>query len=236
MRFLYVENYDALSEVAADIIAAQVIRKPTSVLGLATGSTPVGTYEKLIARYMKGLLDFSKVTTFNLDEYYGLSKDDINSYHYFMMDNLFNHINVPYENINIPSGTENDVESECARYDSLIKEAGGIDLQLLGIGRTGHIGFNEPDEFFHNDTWLVQLTESTIEANKRFFTDSSMVPRSAITMGIKAIMDAKEIIILAGKDKAEIVEELKKDICSPQVPASILHYHQNCILISAEND
>jgi len=235
MKFLSVKNYDSMSEIAANIIAAQVTKKPSSVLGFATGSTPVGTYQKLIERYESGLLDFSKVTTFNLDEYYGLNDDDPNSYHYFMMDNLFNHINVPLEKIHVPSGVATDVLKECEEYESSISAAGGIDLQLLGIGKNGHIGFNEPDEVFHNNTYLVELTESTIEANKRFFEDSSMVPRSALTMGTKTIMMAREVLILAGPDKAEIVRELKKNICTPYVPASILHYHQNCILISAEN-
>jgi len=235
MKFIAVKSYDDMSEIAANLIAAQVICKPTSVLGFATGSTPVGTYEKLIDRYEKGLLDFSSITTFNLDEYCGLTDTDPNSYHCFMMDNLFSHINTPVSSIHLPSGIADDMNEECERYDKAIEAAGGIDLQLLGIGNNGHIGFNEPDDIFHNNTWVVELAESTIEANKRFFEDSSMVPRSAVTMGIKTIMSAKQVIMLAGPEKAPIVNELRKNICTPAVPASILHYHQNCLFIYVES-
>ena len=235
MNIINVKNYQTLSEIAAAVIAAQIIKKPDSVLGLATGSTPEGTYKNLVEMYRDGILDFSKITTFNLDEYCGLGKEDPNGYFYFMMDKLFSHVNIPRENINVPDGTAGDVDYECVEYERKIRRANGIDLQLLGVGRNGHIGFCEPDEVFYNETRQVNLTESTIEANKRFFASAEEVPKTAISVGIKTIMSAREILVLAGQDKAEIVEKLKSNTCSPRIPASILHYHPNCTMIYAEN-
>lgn len=235
MNFITVKNYETLSKIAANIIAAQVNKKPDSVLGFATGSTPIGTYKNLIEMYKNGLVDFSQVITFNLDEYSGLHRDHPQSYHYFMMENLFSHINVPEKNINILDGMASDIEQECNAFENKIMQVNGIDLQLLGIGHNGHIGFNEPDDVFHNNTRLVRLAESTIEANKRFFARKEDVPRTALSMGIKTIMSAKEILVLAGPDKAEIISKLRIESCSPQIPASILHYHPNATVIWAEN-
>lgn len=234
MNFITVKSYQALSKMSANIIAAQVNMKPDSVLGFATGSTPIGTYKNLIEMYKNGLVDFSDVTSFNLDEYCGLSRENTQSYYYFMMDNLFSHVNISKENINILDGLADDVERECSDYEDRIKQANGIDFQLLGIGHNGHIGFNEPDDKFYNNTRLVKLTDSTIEANKRFFESADEVPKTALSMGIKTIMSAKEILVLAGPDKAEIVNKLRTESCSPSIPASILHYHPNCTIIWAE--
>jgi len=234
MNLITVKSYDELSKIAANIIAAQVNRKPNSVIGFATGSSPVGTYKNLVEMYRNGLVDFSKVTTFNLDEYYGLTRENPQSYYYFMMENLFSHVNIPTENINIPNGMAEDVEAECREYENRIKQANGIDLQLLGIGHNGHIGFNEPDDVFHNNTRLVKLTQSTIEANKRFFASADEVPKTAISMGIKTIMSAREILIIAGPDKSEIMGRLLEETCTPKVPASILHYHPCCTVIWAK--
>ena len=191
MRIYRASNYQELSRKAANIISAQVIIKPNSVLGLATGSSPIGTYKQLIEWYNKGDLDFAEVKTVNLDEYRGLGKESDQSYVYFMHHNFFDHININPENINIPDGKNPDAAAECARYDKVIESLGGIDIQLLGIGRNGHIGFNEPGAAFEKDTHCVDLTESTIEANKRFFASADDVPRQAYTMGIRSIMHAK---------------------------------------------
>lgn len=236
MNIITVKSYHELSKISANIIAAQINKKPTSVLGLATGSTPVGTYKNLVEMYRNGLVDFSKVITFNLDEYCGLSRENPQSYYYFMMENLFSHVNIPQENINIPNGRAMDIESECREYENKIRQVNGIDLQLLGIGHNGHIGFNEPDDVFHNNTRLVKLTQTTIEANKRFFNSTEDVPKTAISMGIKTIMSAKEILVIAGPDKAEIMGKLLEESCSPRIPASILHYHPNCTVIWAKGN
>jgi len=236
MNIITVKNYDTLSKMAANMIAAQVNKKPNSVLGFATGSSPLGTYKNLIEMCKKGLVDFSQVTTFNLDEYYGLSRENSQSYYYFMMENLFGHINLPKENIHIPNGKAADIEEECKNYEEQIKDANGVDLQLLGVGHNGHVGFNEPDDVFHNYTRLVKLTESTIEANKRFFESADDVPKTALSMGIKTIMMAREIVLVAGPDKADIINKLREESCTPEIPASILHYHQNCTIIFAENN
>ena len=226
MKIVYCENYDVLSKKAADLIAAQVLVKPDCVLGLATGSSPVGAYKELIAKYNAGDLDFSKCKSINLDEYVGLDETNENSYVYFMRDNLFNHVNIDLANTNVPNGMNADAENECARYDALIDAHGGIDLQLLGIGVNGHIGFNEPCDEFKTGTHCVELEESTIEANKRFFEDISQVPRKAYTMGIKAIMNAKKVVLVAnGKNKADIICAMATGPVTPQVPASILQLH-----------
>jgi glucosamine-6-phosphate deaminase len=183
MNIIAVKNYQMLSKISANIIVTQINQKPNSVLGFATGSTPIGTYKNLVEMYRNGLVDFSNVITFNLDEYCGLSRDNPQSYHYFMMQNLFNHVNIPQENIHIPNGMAIDIEYECGEYENEIKQANGIDLQLLGIGHNGHIGFNEPDDVFYNNTRLIKLTESTIEANKRFFTCADNVPKNGPKYG-----------------------------------------------------
>ncbi len=235
MRIIHTENYEQLSRQAANIIAAQVILKPESVLGLATGSTPIGTYEELIKMYENGDLDFSKVTTINLDEYYGLTPDNDQSYRYFMNEHLFSKVNVDMEKTNIPSGIARDPQAECERYDALIENLGGIDLQLLGIGHNGHIGFNEPDDKFTKETHIVRLGKSTIEANSRFFRSYDDVPKQAITMGIKSIMNAKKVLLVAsGKAKQEIVKKAFFGPVTPAVPASILQFHPDLTVIECE--
>ena len=205
MKIFKMKDYDQMSQKAANLIAAQIITKPDCVLGLATGSSPIGTYKQLIEKYNNGDLDFSKVTTVNLDEYKGLPRDNDQSYYYFMNDNLFDHVNIDKENTHVPNGMIEDSEKECADYEALIASLGGQDLQLLGLGHNGHIGFNEPADAFDKTTHCVDLTESTIEANKRFFASADEVPRQAYTMGIGTIMQAKKIlIIVSGEDKADI--------------------------------
>ena len=235
MRIIKVRDYQDMSRKAANVISAQIILKPDSVLGLATGSTPLGLYEKLVEWYGKGDLDFAKVKTVNLDEYVGLSADNDQSYRYFMNKNLFSKVNIDSKNVNIPDGTNQDAEAECERYEKVIESLGGIDIQLLGIGNNGHIGFNEPAETYMMKTHRVDLTESTIEANKRFFEDVSMVPRQAYTMGIGTIMKAKKIVMVAsGKAKAPIIKEAFTGEITPRVPASVLQLHQDFTLIADE--
>ena len=231
MRIIKGTTYEDMSRKAADVLAAQVLLKPNSVLGLATGSTPIGLYKSLIERYNNGELDFSAVRTVNLDEYRGLPADNDQSYNYFMHHNLFDHINIKPENTHLTNGLETDTEKECTRYDAVIAAQGGVDVQLLGIGHNGHIGFNEPADHFPTGTHLVDLQQSTIEANKRFFASIDDVPRQAYTMGIRTIMSAKCILLVAsGKDKAEIVKKSFFGPVTPQVPASILQLHPNVIL------
>ena len=232
MRYIEVENYEQLSVAAANIIAAQVILKPNSVLGLATGSSPVGAYKELIKKYENGELDFSAVTSVNLDEYIGLDGDNDQSYRYFMNTNLFNHVNIDKEKTFVPSGIATDIEKECKDYDDNIARLGGIDLQLLGIGLDGHIGFNEPDEFFTKATHKVTLDESTIEANARFFESIDDVPRAAVTMGMGGIMGAKKVLLIAnGESKKEIIEKAFFGPIDPKVPASILQLHSDLTVI-----
>ena len=201
MRIYRAKDYDDMSCKAANIISAQVILKPDCVLGLATGSTPIGAYKQLVEWYNKGDLDFSEVTTVNLDEYKELPRDNDQSYYYFMRENLFKHVNIPEGRSFLPDGTEPDSEKACSRYNEIIHQVGGIDLQLLGLGQNGHIGFNEPDDHFSLETHCVDLTPSTIEANKRFFEKKEDVPRQAYTMGIKTIMQAKRVLLVAsGKE------------------------------------
>ena len=208
MRIYKAKDYVDMSRKVANIVSAQVIMKPNCVLGLATGSTPIGLYKQLVEWYNKGDLDFSEVMTVNLDEYKGLSRDNDQSYYYFMHQNLFDHVNIPAENTHLPNGMEPDSQKECQEYTNLIQSLGGVDLQLLGIGHNGHIGFNEPGEAFDKQVHCVNLTQSTIEANKRFFASADDVPKQAYTMGIKTIMQAKKILIVAsGEDKAEIVRD-----------------------------
>ena len=235
MKIIKTKDYADMSRKAANIIAAQVIMKPDCVLGLATGSTPIGTYKELIKAYENGDLDFSLVKTANLDEYRGLEKTNDQSYDYFMKDNLFNHININFENLNIPNGEKPDAEEECARYEAVVKALGGQDLQLLGMGHNGHIGFNEPADEFPKVTHCVDLQESTIQANKRFFEKVEDVPTQAYTMGIGTIMQAKKILVIAsGTDKAEIVKKAFFGPITPQVPASILQLHPDVTVVVDE--
>ena len=235
MRIIKAKDYADMSRKAANIIAAQVILKPDCVLGLATGSTPIGTYKELIKGYENGDLDFSLVKTANLDEYRGLEKSNDQSYDYFMKANLFNHININFDNLNIPDGENPDADAECKRYEAVVKELGGQDLQLLGMGHNGHIGFNEPADEFVKETHCVDLQESTIQANKRFFEKVEDVPTQAYTMGIGTIMAAKKVLLIAsGKDKAEIVKKAFFGPITPQVPASILQMHPDVIVVVDE--
>lgn len=235
MRLYRAKDYDDMSRKAANIISAQVIMKPDCVLGLATGSTPIGTYKQLIEWYNQGDLDFSEVKTANLDEYRGLTRDNDQSYYYFMYHNLFKNININLDNTNIPNGTEPDGESEGARYDQVIADLGGVDLQLLGLGHNGHIGFNEPADEFPKGTHCVDLQESTIEANKRFFASIDEVPKQAYTMGIKTIMMARKILlVVSGEDKAQILHDVLCGPITPRVPASILQLHNDVTIIADE--
>ncbi|RKD21582.1 glucosamine-6-phosphate deaminase [Caminicella sporogenes DSM 14501] len=232
MKILIVKDYDEMSKKAANMVASQIILKPESVIGLATGDTPKGMYRQLVKLYKDGYVDFKNVKTFNLDEYYGLEKDNPQSYNYYMMENLFKHVNIKRENINIPNGMAEDLEIECEEYEKKIEELGGIDLQVLGIGRNGHIGFNEPDLKFEAKTHLVRLDEDTIKANSRFFNSIEEVPTMAISMGIKTIMNARKIILLAsGKEKAEAIYKTVNGKITPKVPASVLQLHPDVTLI-----
>lgn len=235
MNIYKAKNYQDMSRKAANIISAQIIMKPDCVLGLATGSSPIGTYKQLIEWYNKGDLDFSHVTSINLDEYKGLSPENDQSYRYFMNTNLFDHVNIDKSNTFVPNGLETDSEKACASYNEIIQAQGGIDLQLLGLGRNGHIGFNEPGVAFEKETHCVNLTESTIEANKRFFASEKDVPRQAYTMGIKNIMQAKKIlVVVSGEDKAEAVKNAFFGPITPSVPASILQLHNDVTIVADE--
>ena len=236
MRVIKAKNYEDMSLKAANILASQVIMKPNAVLGLATGSTPEGIYSLLIKKYESGELDFSQISTVNLDEYKGLTREHDQSYYYFMNDKLFNHINIDKANTNVPDGTKEDGEAECARYEEVIKSVGGIDIQLLGIGGNGHIGFNEPDDSFIRDTHCVKLTESTIEANSRFFASKDEVPKYAYTMGIGSIMQAKKILLVAsGKGKAQAIYDTICGPITPKVPASVLQLHPDVTIVADED-
>ena len=235
MKIIIANDYEDMSRKAANYLSAQVIMKPDAVLGLATGETPIGTYKQLVEWYNKGDIDFSQTSTINLDEYKGLTGDHKQSYRYFMDTNLFDLINIKKSNTYLPNGMAKDEEAECARYENIIKELGNIDMQLLGIGLNGHIGFNEPGEAFETETHCVDLQERTIEANKRFFASSADVPRQAYTMGIKTIMQAKKIlVVVSGEDKAEIVKKAFFGPVIPGVPASILQMHNDVILVGDE--
>lgn len=231
MKIYVSDDYKGMSRKAANIVSAQVILNPACVLGLATGSTPIGMYQQLIDWYNKGDLDFSQVKSVNLDEYVGLAPTHDQSYRYFMQHNLFDHVNIDPANTNVPNGLASDPEAECERYNEVIRSMGGIDIQVLGMGHNGHIGFNEPGEAFELETHVVDLTERTIEANARFFASKDEVPKRAITMGIKSIMQARQIlVVVSGEDKAEIVKKAFFGPVVPQVPASILQMHPNVVL------
>jgi len=228
MKKIVFESDVSLASFAADMVQKQIESKPDSILGLATGSTPLGLYKELIDRN----LDFSKITAFNLDEYYPLSADNDQSYHYFIQENLFSKINVKPENIHILDGETENPEQECVDFDKKIDAAGGIDLQILGIGRNGHIGFNEPDDSLIAGTHVTELTESTIEANARFFEKKEDVPTKALTMGIASILKAKTILLMAnGKDKHEAISQLLTEKINTQFPATMLKVHPNVVLI-----
>ena len=235
MKIIKAKDYEDMSRKAANIISAQVILKPDCVLGLATGSTPIGAYKQLAAWYEKGDVDFAEVSTYNLDEYRGLSHDDPQSYHYFMRENFFDHINIDLNNTHVPDGSNPDAAAACSEYDKIVAAAGYPDLQLLGIGNNGHIGFNEPSDHFEDETHCVDLTETTIQANKRFFASEEDVPRQAYTMGIGTIMRCRKLIVLvSGKDKAAILKQVIQGPVTPEVPGSILQFHPDCTIIADE--
>ncbi len=224
------DNAQQVGQAAATLFAAQVIRKPDSVLGLATGSSPLGCYQQLIEWFKAGILDFSRCVSYNLDEYVGIPETHPESYHQFMQDNLFSGINM--KETHVPNGNAADLQAECARYDAAIQAAGGIDMQLLGIGRNGHIGFNEPADRFVYGTQIVKLTESTIQANRRFFDSEDQVPRRAISLGVGGIMNAKEVVLIAmGEDKAQAIRDTVKGDVTPQVQASILRFHPHATIL-----
>lgn len=232
MNVLIYESEEQIGIAAGNYMCGQVLQKPNSVLGLATGSTPLKPYSQMIELYKKGVVDFSKVTTFNLDEYVNLDVNDKNSYHSFMHENLFDHINIPEENINFLDGNAEDPEEECRRYEEKIKAAGGIDIQLLGIGSNGHIAFNEPADCFQRWSHVVTLKESTVKDNSRFFKSIDEVPTQAVTMGIGSIMQAKKILIIAiGENKAKAIKQLIDGNVTPMCPASVLQFHTDVTLM-----
>lgn len=232
MNVLIYDTEEQIGIAAGNYISSQVLQKPDSVLGLATGSTPIKTYKSMIELYKAGAVDFSKVTTFNLDEYCNLPVSDKNSYYYFMHENLFDSINIPEESINFLDGNAKNLDEECDAYEKRIQDAGGIDLQLLGIGSNGHIAFNEPDDSFPRSTHVVALNESTIQDNSRFFNSTEEVPTHAVSMGIGSIMNAKRVLLIAlGENKAKAVKQLINGDVTPQCPASILQYHTDVTLI-----
>ena len=235
MQIHVFQNSAQIGQAAATVIAAQLLRKPDSILGLATGSSPIPTYQNLIAMHQAGVLDFSQAVSFNLDEYVGINPNHVCSYHRFMQDNLFSQVNMKPENIHIPDGNAADLAAAAKAYDAAIVAAGGIDLQVLGIGRNGHIGFNEPGEEFVYGCHEVKLSQSTIEANTRFFDSEAEMPRSAVSLGIGAIMQAKQVLLIAtGADKAEAVRHAIEEDVSPQWQASILRTHPNVVFLLDE--
>ena len=235
MKIYKTRDYDDMSRKAANLIAAQVIMKPDCVLGLATGSTPIGAYRRPVQMNQEGDLDFSRVTTVNLDEYKGISPDNSQSYRYFMDENLFNKVNIDKRMTYVPDGMEADSQTACRKYNEILRAVGPADLQLLGLGHNGHIGFNEPGDIFEKETHCVTLSERTIQANRRFFDSEEEVPRQAYTMGIGTIMSARNILLLvAGQDKAEIVKNAFFGPITPRVPASVLQLHPGVILVADE--
>ncbi len=236
MKIHVENNYDKMSEKAALIVGSQIVLHPDSVLGLATGSTPIGMYKRLVEMYKKGTIDFSDVTTFNLDEYYRLPRENEGSYFYYMMETFFKHINIKEENIHILDGMVDDIEKECRDFELKIEEAGGIDIQILGIGTNGHIGFNEPSQNLNTRTSLIDLTENTIKDNSRFFEDKEDMPEKALSMGIASIMKAKKVVLLAsGENKAQAIKNMTNGYINTNHPASILQTHQNFTLIVDED-
>ncbi|AHB35990.1 glucosamine-6-phosphate deaminase [Spiroplasma apis] len=235
MKQLILKTTEEIGKTAGDIIITKITKKPDAILGLATGSSPLSTYKYLVERTKKNNIDWSNITTFNLDEYKGLSSDHEQSYRYFMNENLFKHVNIKMEQTHVPSGLINS-NSEAATYDQEIQEAGGIDLQILGLGINGHIGFNEPGTSFDSITSVVDLQKSTIEANSRFFENIEEVPTQAISMGLKTIMKAKEILLIAtGSSKANAVKHLVEGPVTTEWPCSILQQHPNVTLLLDED-
>lgn len=235
MRMICTKNYEEMSLQVAELLAAQVVLKPESVLGLATGSTVIGAYQRLTEKYQNGGLDFSRIRTVNLDEYVGLPPAHEQSYRYFMNRNLFDHINIDKEKTHVPNGVAADPEAECARYERLIEELGGIDLQLLGLGKTCHIGFNEPADRFETVTHVARLDQQTIRDNSRFFASIDEVPKRAITMGVRTIMRAKRIVLAVnGEGKADALAAALQGDVTPAVPGSILQMHPNVIVVADE--
>jgi glucosamine-6-phosphate deaminase len=233
MKLIEAKDYQDMSRKAADIIIDQVKKKPNSVLGLATGGTMIGTYAALVDDYKQNGTSYQQIKTVNLDEYIGLKPEHPNSYHYYMNEHFFNHVDIPKGQTDLPNGLAKDIEAECQRYESLIEQIGGMDLQLLGIGQNGHIGFNEPGTSFESTTHVVELALSTRQANSRFFNRFEEVPTHAITMGIATIMKSKKILLLAsGPKKAPIIAELFAGKVTTQIPASILNKHPNVIVIA----
>ena len=232
MNFIVCNNYEEISEKAAEIIAELVKSKPNCILGLATGSTPVGTYKELIAKNKNGEISFKNTVSYNLDEYYPISPENNQSYRYFMNENLFNHIDIPMENTHLLNGEAKDPDAECKAYDEAIKNAGGIDIQILGIGRNGHIAFNEPDEALIAPTHKTGLTADTIDANSRFFESTDLVPKFALTMGMASIFAARKIILLAnGASKAQVISELRSDKITTSNPSTLLKLHPDVTII-----
>lgn len=232
MRIYREDDYCAMSRRGADILAAQLLLRPDSVLGLATGVTPMGMYRELVEKNHRGELDFSRVRTVNLDEYVGLAPDHEQSYRYFMQRNLFDHVNINPDATHVPDGRARCMAAECRRYDQLIEDLGGIDLQVLGIGRNGHIGFNEPGDEFPLGTHVAELADSTIDANARFFASRDQVPRKALSMGIRSIFQARRILLMvSGREKADIVAAALKGPVTPRVTASVLQLHPDVILV-----
>ena len=232
MKIHIVNNYDEMSKLSAKLVADQIIKNPKSVLGLATGSTPEGMYREIVKMYEEGKLSFKEITTFNLDEYYGLDPKHFQSYRYFMESHLLSKVDINQDNVYIPNGMCTSIEDTCKEYDEFIEKSGGIDLQILGIGINGHIGFNEPGDEFVANTHLVDLTDATLDANSRFFESQEDVPSQAITMGMESIMQAKSIILMAsGKSKADAIHMAIEGPITPQVPASILQLHSDVIIV-----
>jgi glucosamine-6-phosphate deaminase len=233
LRIIQANNYEDMSQLAANYIIDKVIAQPKIKLGLATGGTPLGVYQKITADHKKNGTSYQQVTTFNLDEYVGLSGQNQNSYRYYMNDNLFNHIDIQELNTFIPRGDAGDAQKECEAYEKLLAEHQGIDLQLLGIGANGHIGFNEPGTSFNSKTHVVQLAPSTRKANARFFNSSEEVPTKAITMGIATIMKSKEILLLvSGEQKSEALKRLLTGNVDESFPASVLNHHPHVTIIA----
>lgn len=232
MEIIKVNSYEEMSQKASEILQKQLLEKQNSVLGLATGSTPIGLYEHLIELNKEGKISFKDVVTFNLDEYVGLERTHNQSYYYFMQEQLFKHVDIKEENIHIPSGVAEDLEAECKRYEEQLKALGPVDLQILGVGVNGHIGFNEPGTDFSSRTHIVELDQSTREANARFFNNIDEVPTHAITMGIQSIMDSKKILLLAfGESKKDAIERLLSGEVTEDLPVSVLNKHSNVTVI-----
>lgn len=235
IKIVYCKDEQEVGVKAAGVMAEVIKEKPDAVIGLATGSSPLTMYAELVNKYKAGEISFKEVTSVNLDEYEGLSKEHGQSYSYFMHKNLFNHIDIKEENVNLPNGLAKDAKAECERYDGVIEKAGGVDIQLLGIGNNGHIGFNEPADYFPKGTSLIELTDSTIDANSRFFASRDEVPTKAFSMGIGTIMSARKIVmVVIGKGKAEILEDALFGKVTPKNPASILQFYKGEVVVCAD--